>query len=172
MKFQSCQTARERFPWSTLPQGSCPLWLAQPQNQIVAGSCGAREPGLDFHRGTWGCSWPMLAAAWGAVMSLCHRCITCARKHAGNASRVFHRQGAFRLVLAVTERQETSLSFCSAEFLSACKGLYRHAFSCGTVWSTFPELVLFMLENRTFPQQQPGLLRSVTGRGDRPSCVK
>lgn len=158
MKFQRCQSWR-RFPWSTLPRGSCPLRLAQPPNQIVVeqesqGWISMEGPG----------------AAPVLCMRCCHepvhRCMTCARKHVGNAPGALRRHRAFRLVLAVAAEQDTSLGPGSP--VEHCTGMSATAAGGNRV----PRAPGVHWEHRMFPQQQPGLLRPVSGRGDPPRCVR
>lgn len=101
-----------------------PSLAALPQNQTVTGSCGAREPGLDFHQRIG-----VLPSSPHHCMRCCDESAFCVQGDVGNASSPPQATSTLQLALAVTE--DSALSLCSAGFVSACKGLYRHAFSCG-----------------------------------------
>lgn len=167
MRFQRCQTARARFPSSALSRGSCPLWLRRLKPRLSQGAVEPESLGWVSIQG--------LGFSHHHCMRCCDEPAFCVQGNMWGMHQVPHRQPVLQLALAVTEAG-LSLSFCSAAFMSACTGLYRHAFSCGCraacsqslwrCWKMEPSRVW-----QDLPAIMYAILRSVAGRGDHPRCV-
>lgn len=70
-----------KVPMESPVLGCLPSLTALPQNQTVTGSCGSRQPGLDFHQRIW-----VLPSSPHHCMRCYDECAFCVQGNVGNAS--------------------------------------------------------------------------------------